>query len=93
MARDTGPWDAKPVPHPDPSQDPTRGTYYSAGRGNTFGSHVDSYTNTRVSWDGSGNDKHRGGSGGGGGCLLVSGLIAGAGIITAFLGVKYGITT
>lgn len=34
-----------------------------------------------------------GGSGSGSGCMLLAGLMAGAGLVSAYLGAKYGIPT
>lgn len=87
MPRDRGP---QPQPSP-PDDDPTWGTSWGVN-----GSDMQAFRNSlereasKLSWDGDGNSGG-GGGGGGGGCLLISGLIGGAGIAAAFFGAKYGI--
>jgi len=91
---DDGPWNAKPVPHPDPSQDPTRGTQWAPnGDSGNFGAHVnhiaDSYTSTRLSWDGDSNPSPPQKSSIG--CGIVVPYLIGLGVAAgALVGARYG---
>lgn len=90
MGRNDGP---RPQPTP-PDDDPTFGTSWAPGgsdRNAFMGQSLPGMSNTRMSWDGDSNPNTDASRAGGGGCLLISGLIAGAGIAAAFLGAKYGV--
>ena len=90
MPRDSGP---QPQPTP-PDDDPTFGTSWGpngSDRNAFMNQSLPGMSNTRMSWDGDGNSGGGGGGGGGGGCLLISGLIGGAGIAAAVFGARYGI--